>query len=60
MINEVYKRSEFEDTCTAIWDGLNDGTIELPEDSDFHHDDVFSIEKWVEATAEDLHREHVS
>ena len=49
------KRHDFEDTCQAIQDALDKSEISLPEDADFHHDDVDAIVKWVEAEAEKLH-----
>ena len=54
---ENCKRADQEGTYWAIWDGLKAGTVELPEDSDFHHDDVGAIEKWVEQQADELHED---
>ena len=56
MLDATFRAENFEGTCENIWSGLRCGTIELPEDSEFHHDDVEAIEKWVESEAEELHR----
>ena len=56
VIDITFKAETFEGTCENIESGLRCGTIELPEDSNFHHDDVGAIEKWVESEAEELHR----